>query len=198
MTKLTHTQLIILSKAAASDDGAAAIPDKMPKAAALKVGTSLIARKLMREVLAKPGMPIWRQDEKGRALALIITRVGRDAIAVEEDEQSVEVEVPAQATGPHEDNATALSDVLLEEEGSKLSSAIEQKPPRAGSKQAQVIAMLSAEAGTTINAIVTAMGWLPHTTRAALTGLRKKGFEIEREQGSSDQPSIYRIVTKAA
>ena len=29
---------------------------------------------------------------------------------------------------------------------------------------------------------MTATGWLPHTTRAALTGLRKKGHVIEREQ----------------
>ena len=27
---------------------------------------------------------------------------------------------------------------------------------------------------------MTATGWLPHTTRAALTGLRKRGFLVER------------------
>jgi hypothetical protein len=42
--------------------------------------------------------------------------------------------------------------------------------------------------------LVDATGWLPHTTRAALTGLRKRGFAIERtrEEGSN---SIYRIVS---
>jgi hypothetical protein len=32
------------------------------KAAAAKVGSSLVARKLMREIRAKPGMPVWRED----------------------------------------------------------------------------------------------------------------------------------------
>ena len=41
MAKLTDTQLIMLSQAAARDDGIAVVPAKMNKAAALKVGASL-------------------------------------------------------------------------------------------------------------------------------------------------------------
>ena len=62
MAKLTDTQLIVLTKAAARDGGLATVPNKMNKAAASKVGASLVARKLMREVRAKPGMPIWRHN----------------------------------------------------------------------------------------------------------------------------------------
>jgi hypothetical protein len=60
-----------------------------------------------------------------------------------------------------------------------------------------VIEMLSAKKGSTLNALVEATGWLPHTTRAALTGLRKRGFSIERtrEEGAD---SIYRIVSGPA
>lgn len=60
-----------------------------------------------------------------------------------------------------------------------------------------MIAMLCAKGGASLNALVEATGWLPHTTRAALTGLRKRGFSIERtrEQGSD---SIYRIVSASA
>src|SRR5271163_1842209 len=37
-----------------------------------------------------------------------------------------------------------------------------------------------------------ATGWLPHTTRAALTGLRKRGYAVIRERiGAGD--SVYRI-----
>ncbi len=32
---------------------------------------------------------------------------------------------------------------------------------------------------------MTATGWLPHTTRAALTGLRKRGFMVERRTGEA-------------
>jgi len=37
-----------------------------------------------------------------------------------------------------------------------------------------------------------ATDWLPHTTRAVLTGLRKRGYDIERET-VKDKPSVYRI-----
>jgi hypothetical protein len=66
MAKLTDTQLIVLSKAAARDDGLATIPEGLNKAAASKVGASLVTRKLMREVQSKPDMPVWREDEEGR------------------------------------------------------------------------------------------------------------------------------------
>ena len=55
MAKLTDTQLIVLSKAAARDDCAGVIPDRMNRAAAAKVGSSLVGRKLMREIRTKPG-----------------------------------------------------------------------------------------------------------------------------------------------
>ena len=41
--------------------------------------------------------------------------------------------------------------------------------PREGSKTSQVVAMLKREGGTTIEEIMTAMGWQKHTTRAMLS-----------------------------
>jgi hypothetical protein len=41
--------------------------------------------------------------------------------------------------------------------------------PREGSKTSQVIAMLKREGGVTLEEIMTAMGWLKHTTRAMLS-----------------------------
>ena len=84
MPKLTDNQLIVLSKAAARDDGVAVAPHGMGKAAAAKVGSSLVARKLMRESRSKPGMPVWREAE-GKNISLVITRAGRDAIGVGDD-----------------------------------------------------------------------------------------------------------------
>jgi hypothetical protein len=45
---------------------------------------------------------------------------------------------------------------------------------------------------------MSAVGWLAHTTRAALTGLRKRGYAIERERAGKGEASIYRIVTGPA
>ena len=46
--------------------------------------------------------------------------------------------------------------------------------------------------GATIVDLTQATGWLPHTTRAAITGLRKRGYAVIRERiGAGD--SVYRI-----
>ena len=66
--------------------------------------------------------------------------------------------------------------------------------PAAGSKTIAVIALLERESGATLAELIAATGWLPHTTRAALTGLRKKGHTIERSKRGEE--TCYRI-TKA-
>ncbi|WP_221793973.1 DUF3489 domain-containing protein [Aquisediminimonas sediminicola] len=43
-----------------------------------------------------------------------------------------------------------------------------------------VIDLLHRDCGATLIELVDATGWLPHTTRAALSGLRKKGHPISK------------------
>ena len=47
--------------------------------------------------------------------------------------------------------------------------------------QVLLVDLLKREGGATLADIVEATGWLPHTSRAALTGLRKKGHEVARD-----------------
>ena len=54
-----------------------------------------------------------------------------------------------------------------------------------------VIGLLQRLSGATLDEMVTATGWLPHTTRAALTGLKKKGHEITSDK--TDGMRRYRI-----
>ena len=75
MAKLTDTQLIVLSKAAQRDDGCAQLPEGLPKAASRKLGTALVARKLMREVRSKPGMPVWGNDHEDRPILVSVVAV---------------------------------------------------------------------------------------------------------------------------
>jgi hypothetical protein len=49
-------------------------------------------------------------------------------------------------------------------------------------KSAIVIGLLTRNEGATLEAMVAATGWLPHTTRAALTSLKKKGITISSEK----------------
>ena len=197
MAKLTDTQLIVLSKAAAREDGIATIPNKMTKAAAAKVGASLLARKLMREVRAKPGMPIWRAGEDSRPLSLVITAAGRKAInagdEADVEPQKADRRADVEGGDAPKRGAGARQNARVAVDRDVPSSA----SPRTGSKQALVIKMLSAKSGTTLDALVDATGWLPHTTRAALTGLRKRGFAVERTR-TDGAASVYRIAKPAA
>ncbi len=63
--------------------------------------------------------------------------------------------------------------------------------PKAVTKQAQIIEMLRQENGASLCELASAMGWLPHTTRATLTGLRKRGHAIAKN--SVDGVTRYRI-----
>ena len=53
---------------------------------------------------------------------------------------------------------------------------------KAPTKSATIMALLAREQGATLAELIEATGWLPHTTRAALTGLKKKGHTIERRK----------------
>lgn len=46
------------------------------------------------------------------------------------------------------------------------------------SKREQLAQLLERETGATLDEMVSLTSWLPHTTHAALTGLRKKGHVI--------------------
>ena len=54
--------------------------------------------------------------------------------------------------------------------------------PSRQTKQALVLAMLRSEHGATLAQMVEATGWQPHTVRAALTGLRKKGHILIKDK----------------
>lgn len=67
--------------------------------------------------------------------------------------------------------------------------------PAAASKISMVLDLLRREQGATLTELVEATGWLPHTSRAALTGLRKKGHSLEKTKRGD--ATCYRIVAAA-
>ena len=54
--------------------------------------------------------------------------------------------------------------------------------PRKGTKIDAVLRLLSRPGGASIIALQKATGWRPHSVRAALTGLRKKGHDVRHEK----------------
>ena len=143
MAKLSDTQLIVLSKAAARDDGLARVPEGLNRAAAAKVAASLVSRKLMREIRSKPDMPVWREDEEGRGTSLVITRAGRDALGIEDGENDSSGEAATAKNEPPEEH----------QQPSRRGRSTIVDEPRSGSKQARIIKMLSRKSGATLEAV---------------------------------------------
>jgi hypothetical protein len=179
--KLTDAQHVMMSAAAQRKDHCLSAPATIKGAALSKVSAKLVKLGLAREIEAKPGAPIWRRDDAGQGYALKLTGAGLKAIAV--DEGSQDTIEPNEATQP---------------QAKIVASPVEGGPPgrmaapRDGSKLARVIDLLQRSDGATIVDLTQTTGWLPHTTRAVLTGLRKRGYAVIRERvGVGD--SVYRI-----
>lgn len=199
MSKLTDSQLVVLSSAAQNKNGAINLPKHLKGGAAVKVIKPLLKQKLIKEIQAKPDMPVWRRDEQGgRSHALIITRAGREAINV----KSEDTEDKPQDADRHADITTASRHPLGKIKTSSDDKKSVPKPsansgaapvPRAGSKLALVVKMLGRVHGVSIDDLTKATNWLPHTARAVITSLRNKGYRVETER-NRDKMTIYRII----
>jgi hypothetical protein len=184
--KLTDARLVMMSAAAQRKDHCLSAPATIKGAALSKVSAKLTKLGLAREIEAKHGAPIWRRDDAGQGYALKLTADGLKAIAV--DDGSPEAIELGEAPQPQAKNGASP------DEGGH---AARLAAPRAGSKLAVVIELLQRADGATIIDLTQATGWLPHSTRAALTGLRKRGYAVIRERiGGGD--SVHRILDVAA
>ena len=73
---------------------------------------------------------------------------------------------------------------------------IETRAPTKATKGAAVIKLLSRAKGATATEIITATSWQPHSVRAFLSGLRKKGEVLERAARKNGE-AAYRLVGNA-
>ena len=64
--------------------------------------------------------------------------------------------------------------------------------PRASTKRAMLIGMLERPEGALIAELGQRLGWLPHTVRAAMTGLRHAGHAVTRSKDAEGR-SVYRL-----
>ena len=195
--KLTDTQLVLLSAAAIRDDRCIVLPNNLKGGAAQKVAAKLIATNLVKEIKAKTGAPVWRRDEQtGQSYALRMTASGAKAIVAVDSFRSHEAAEGADAREPVDViEAPAVRQAALRQAAATVAADLTSGPdaPRSGTKIAQVLALLRRDQGATLDQLVTLTGWLPHTTRAALTGLRKRGFDVAIDRSNAKRGSSYRI-----
>ena len=213
MTKLTPTQLAVLSSASDRDDGLATRPAGLRAAAAAKLVASLGEKGFVKEIRAKADAPVWREDEDGR-FALKVLKAGRLAA-----ESQAETDIPAEPTIVAGNAGAAETQPLADDPSGPAAPAAPKKtrspapntaalptppvpaPPVAphalaptGFKRNRVIALLQRPEGAAMAELIAATGWLPHTTRAALSGLRKAGMVVELRKNDDLGTGVYRIV----
>ena len=224
MTKLSDTQLVILSAAAQRADlSVLPLPDSLTlKGGALnKVMDSLRNRGLIR-VLGGDGGP-----ER-----VVITSEGMAAIGVEADDDEAPAAADTAPTSAEADSAADAPAPASEAErrgqagqaqgGQGQGKAKPHRPPaqprpaasrpkptpRAGTKQAQMIELLKRPEGATVEQIAAATGWQHHTIRGAISGALKKklGLTVEatrtrevgpNKTGAKGSSTVYRIVRLA-
>ena len=171
-TRLNDLQLVLLSQAAQNETESilplpeAATQDQERTAKELK---SLLRRKLVEEVEITHRAQSWRSDGDLH-FGLQLTNAAREAFGEGEDSGGVDKAEPE----------------LI---------AAAAPAPRPGSKIAAVITLLQRKQGATLDEMIEATGWLPHTTRAALTGLKKKGHTIARDKRG--ETTCYHISASA-
>ena len=171
--KLDDLHLILLSTASQREDGhvlpmpPSIAADTERVAAALG---ALLQHKLVAEVPALNAL-FWREDGDDR-YTLAVTEAGCAAIGVTIDEAQAD-------SGDAAESAAGTSTPVVPASAAPTS------------KTATVVALMQGADGATLTELVAATGWLPHTTRAALTGLRKKGHAIVR--GKRGDTTCYHI-----
>lgn len=78
----------------------------------------------------------------------------------------------------------------------KARSPAQPAKQRAGSKQTQVLEMLVKPAGATIEAIMTATGWQPHSVRGFLAGVVRKKLKLTLISEAADKGRVYRVTAR--
>lgn len=164
MTQLTDLQLILLSTAAQRERGNLwPLPASADRTGVGKAVTTLKRRNLVGEREAGDAGSTSRIDGDLR-YGLFITAAGLRALGIDSDETDAGRPGTPRPCPP---------------------------APARITKSGAVLALLGRDEGATRGELIHATGWLPHTLRAALTGLRRKGHAIDRTQ--RDGQSCYRL-----
>lgn len=166
MTPLSDTQRILLSTASTRESGSVLplLITLKPGGGVSKAVAALINHGLAEERPTDDAAIVRRTDDDGR-YGVFITAMGLAAIGIE--------------PGADEDGGDSA--------GIDAPAVVAARP----TKITIVLDLLRRPDGASMAELIEATGWLPHTTRAAMTGLRKKGHDVERFK--RDGATCYRL-----
>jgi hypothetical protein len=184
--KLTDRQLVLLSRAIQRDDGALEIPDDL-KGSTKKTVDKLLGAKMLEEVLATRGFPVWRRDEQEGPIGLQITEKGLKAIRANASQPKQQA--PKHGKKPQQQSRKPAARKPKGRAGRRVSS----RKTRANSKQDKIIEMLRRPQGATIKAIMKATGWQQHSVRGFFAGTVRKKLKLKLVSEKTGGDRVYRI-----
>ena len=183
MTKLSDTQLVLLSNAAKRDDGALMLSVKLKGHTGDQVIETLLRRKLCKAVPKEGQLPLWKHCADDGPLSLVITPKGLAAIGVDTREGG-----RSDTPSPKEKSAHKV-----QKEKSRKKPVGATKSRQANSKIAKVVDLLRKPSGATIKAIMSATGWQAHSVRGAISGAIKKKLGLKVSSDVRGDERVYRI-----
>lgn len=183
---LSDRQLILLSRAAERADHMLVPPDDDETS---EHGEALA-------LLRDRGL-IERANDNDAGL-FRVSAAGLALLGVTDDEPT-----PAPLPEPIQGNGTAAAGTRVRRARSLKAATLRTKLQPSGTsvsptRKAALVTLLRKPEGATLLQITNAFGWLPHSARAALSGLRKAGHRIERKVGPEGKEAVYRIADQVA
>lgn len=192
MPQLSDSQLVVLTAACQRPDRCVfPVTARLKGNAAGNVLKSLLNKGLIKEVRAKRDDTVWRHDENRGRITLVATKAAFAALGIDpRDDDDEDEDTGTDGT----DDAAANLEAERNRSKAPRTKVSKTRRTRDGSKQAQLIAMLRRANGATIDEIVEALAWQPHTVRGAIAGALKKklGFEVTSEKDDK-RGQIYQI-----
>ena len=182
-TRSVSRELVLNTAAQRSDHMVLPLPPalKARGAAQQTLLGGLVKAALIEELSVSDGALFWRREADGRQVGLRLTADGLAAVRGQNAPEKARRK-PGAPPGQDTPSPRPTAEPSLPEDlptAAEAHTAPLKERARPGGKLGQVLDAIAGETGVSLVELVALTGWQPHTARAALSGLRKRGFSVQ-------------------